>query len=54
MKWNFTWTPELFFKLFALVFALGIIMGRLNAMDARLERIEKFLDAHVSIQIREK
>jgi len=46
---KFTWTPELVFKVAALIFALGLIMGRLNAMDARMDRIEKFLDSHVVI-----
>lgn len=46
------WTPELYLKVAALLLSLGLLVGKLNALDDRLARMERFMDSHIAIQAR--
>lgn len=48
--WREKLTVELVLKLGALLIAMGMLIGKLNAIDARVGRVEAFLDNHVIIQ----
>lgn len=40
----------LMFKIAALVLAMGILIGKLNAIDERMARMERFLDSNISLK----
>lgn len=45
----FRWTTELGLKAVTLIFLAGGFFWKLDGVDKRLERIERFLDAHVVV-----
>lgn len=47
--WKDKLTVELLLKVGALLIAMGVLIGKLNAIDSRVGRIEGFLDSHVVI-----
>jgi len=49
---HINFTPELIMKLAALLLALGLLVGKLNGVDERLARIERFMDSHVAIEVK--
>jgi hypothetical protein len=54
MKFEIDWTLELLLKVAALILAMGIMIGKLNAIDTRVQRIENFVDSHVVIRVEDR